>query len=124
MLNRGQLERYISEQYGSAPEHPWMKSPDNTVFRHYGNQKWFALMMRIPRSRLGLSGQEMLDVLNIKCDPLLIGSLLEEKGFFPAYHMSKAKWITVALDGSVADEKIKWLLDMSFEATGPKKKTK
>jgi len=124
MLDRGQLERYIAEQYSSNPEHPWMKYPDYTVFRHYGSQKWFALIMGIPRSRLGLSGQEMLDVLNVKCDPLLIGSLIEEKGFFPAYHMSKAKWITVALDGSVEDEKIKWLLGMSFEATGSKKKRK
>ena len=62
----------------------------------------------------------MLQVVNFKCDPILIGSLLGEKGFFPAYHMSKASWITVALDGSVADDKMKLLLDMSFEATAPK----
>lgn len=34
--------------------------------------------------------------------------------------MSKANWITVSLDGSVEDEKIKMLLDMSFNATAPK----
>jgi len=34
--------------------------------------------------------------------------------------MSKAGWITAALDGSIADEKIKMLLDMSYEATAPK----
>ena len=34
--------------------------------------------------------------------------------------MSKASWITVSLDGSVADDKIKMLLDMSFDATMPK----
>lgn len=34
--------------------------------------------------------------------------------------MSKTNWITVALDGSVSDDKIKMLLDMSFDLTSPK----
>ena len=31
--------------------------------------------------------------------------------------MSKDKWISVALDGSVDDEQIKMLLEMSYELT-------
>ena len=34
--------------------------------------------------------------------------------------MNKNSWITVALDNTVDDEKIKFLLDMSFNATAPK----
>ncbi len=34
--------------------------------------------------------------------------------------MSKDSWITVALDGSVSDDKIKMLLDTSYEATASK----
>lgn len=49
------------------------------------------------------------------CDPLLTGSLVHENGFYPAYHMNKNSWITIALDGKADEEKIKWLLDMSFE---------
>ena len=48
------------------------------------------------------------------------GFLLRENGFFPAYHMSKTSWITVAFDGSVSDDKIIMLLNMSFDATAPK----
>ena len=47
-----------------------------------------------------------------------------ENGFFPAYHMRKDSWITVALDGSVADDKIKMLLDVSYQATAPKVRKK
>ncbi len=54
--------------------------------------------MDVPKEKLGLQGEEVLQVVNFKCDPILIGSLLGEKGFFPAYHMSKASWITVALE--------------------------
>ena len=80
--------------------------------------------MDLPKSKLGLQGVELLDVVNFKCDPLLIGSLREEPGFFPAYHMNKDSWITVALDGSVPDDKIKMLLDMSYQATAPKTRKK
>jgi len=113
---------YISEQYNSDEEHPWVKFPEYTVFRHKNNRKWFALIMDIPKSKIGLSGNEKINVLDVKCDPVLIGSLLNEKGFFPAYHMSKSNWITIALDGSVDNEKIKWLIDMSYELTASNKK--
>ena len=70
---------------------------------------------------LGLRGTEPLDLVNFKCDPILIGSLRGEPGIFPAYHMNKEQWLTAALDGSVSDEQIKMLLDMSYEATASKK---
>ena len=80
--------------------------------------------MDVPKSKLGLRGDGMIDVVNLKCDSVLIGSLRLEKGIFPAYHMSKDKWISVALDGSIDDEQIKMLLDMSYELTALKIKQK
>ena len=123
-MNREQLMQFISERYSTDGEHPWEKYPKHTVFRHYNNKKWFALIMDIPKDKLGLKETGTIDILNIKCEPILIGSLRLESGFFPAYHMNKTNWITIALDGSVNDEKIKWLLDMSFELTALKKKRK
>lgn len=119
-MNRGQLKQYIIETYHCEADHPWMKYPNNEVFRHSNNRKWFALIMDVPREKLGLSGTELLDVVNLKCDPILIGSLRRDVGIFPAYHMNKANWITVALDGSVPDDTIRMLLDMSFETTAVK----
>ncbi len=123
-MNRNQLLQYISDRYSVDEEHPWEKYPEFSVFRHRNNKKWFALIMDIPKSRLGLKENEMIDILNVKCDPIVIGSLRQEKGFYPAYHMNKTNWITIALDGSADDEKIKWLLDMSFELTALKRKQK
>ena len=76
--------------------------------------------MDVPKNKLGLHDDCVLDVVNLKCDPILICSLLGENGFFPAYHMNKNSWITVALDNTVDDEKIKFLLHMSFNATASK----
>ena len=66
---------------------------------------------------MGFPGGEIISVVNVKCDPRLIGSFREEPGVFPAYYMNKAHWLTIALDGSAEEEKLKFLLDMSYELT-------
>ena len=123
-MNKIELEKYILETYHAQLDYPWIKYPNYQVFRHNSNKKWFALVMRVPKSKLGLHEEDMLDVVNLKCDPIIVGALRTEPGFFPAYHMSKDNWITAALDGSVTEEKIKMLLEMSFNATAPKGKKK
>ena len=119
-MNREELEAYILEQYSTEPDDPWADMPRTAVFRHAGNRKWFALVMEVPRDKLGLLGTEPLDIVNFKCDPILIASLRGEAGIFPAYHMNKASWLTAALDGSVPRETIELLLDVSYELTKPK----
>lgn len=120
VMNRMELGKYIQDNYNIEPDYPWVKYPNYEVYRHGNNKKWFALVMDVPKNRLGLQGEDILEIVNFKCDPILLGSLLNEKGFFPAYHMSKVSWISVALDGSVGDEEIKMLLDMSFDTTASK----
>ena len=100
-MNRDELKAFILENYQADTDHPWLIYPNYEVFRHSNNQKWFAVIMDVPKSKFGLQSEERIDVVNLKCDSFLIGSLLTEKGFFPAYHMSKSNWISVALDGTV-----------------------
>ena len=123
-MNREQFIQYISDEYGINGEYLWAKYPLFCVFRHSGNRKWFAIVMDVPKYKLGLEGTDALDVVNLKCDPIHIGSLRKEPGIFPAYHMSKSNWVSIALDGSVPDEQIKILLDMSYDETAPKAKRK
>ena len=119
-MNREELEVYILNYCATQPDYPWADTPRAAVFRHAGNRKWFALVMEVPRDKLGLAGTEKLDIVNFKCDPILISSLRGEAGIFPAYHMNKASWITASLDGNVPAETIELLLDVSYELTKPK----
>lgn len=121
-MNRAALQAYIAEVYNADPEFLWERSPASAVFRHSSNRKWFALVMPAPKAKLGLAQMGELDVVNVKCDPIAIGSFRAQAGVFPAYHMSKASWLSVALDGSADDETIKLLLDISFALTAPKVK--
>ena len=123
-MNREELEAYILNHYAAQPDYPWADTPRAAVFRHAGNRKWFALVMEVPRDKLGLAGTEKLDIVNFKCNPILIASLRGEPGIFLAYHMNKSSWITAALDGSVPAETIELLLDVSYELTKPKPRRK
>lgn len=82
-MNHQELKNFILETYPASADHPWLQYPNYEVFRHNSNQKWFAVVMELPKSKLGLQGEERMDVVNLKCDPILTGSLLTEKGFFP-----------------------------------------
>ena len=116
-MNRQELATYLTDTYSVEGEHLFAKYPSFLVFRHSGNRKWFAVIMDIPRKNLGLTGESGISVVNLKCDTRLIGSFREEPGIFPSWHMNKAHWLTVALDGTVEDEKLKFLVDMSYELT-------
>ena len=116
-MNREKLTAYLTDTYGLEGAHLFARYPDFLVFRHHGNKKWFAVIMDIPRKNLSLPGEGKISVVNLKCDPRLIGSFREESGIFPGWHMNKAHWLSVALDGTVEDEKIKFLVNMSYTLT-------
>lgn len=123
-MTRAELTRCIFDTYGVEPDYPFHGDDNSAVFRHAGNRKWFALVMNIPAQKLGLPTDARIDIVNMKCDPLLIGSFRGLPGLFPAYHMNRENWITAALDGSAEDEIIKTLLDLSYQATASKIRSK
>ena len=123
-MTRAELTRCIFDTYGVEPDYPLPGDDTSAVFRHAGNRKWFALVMNIPVQKLGLPTDARIDIVNMKCDPLLIGSFRGLPGLFPAYHMNRENWITAALDGSAEDEIIKTLLDLSYHATASKIRSK
>lgn len=81
MMTRQELFDWAKEQYGTEPEYPWKDK--NAVLRHENNRKWYGVVLEVGREKLGLSGEGNVDVLNIKCEPMLIGSLRTQEGFFP-----------------------------------------
>ncbi len=115
------LFAYVNKKYSSTPEYLWMRYPNYAVFRHGDNRKWFALIMDIPANKLGMDSEEITDILNVKMsDPFIADILVQQKGFFRGYHISRGNWISILLDGTVEYEEIcKWL-DESYIATASK----
>lgn len=122
MGQRERIMEYVQNRFGADPEHLWAKYPNYVVFRQPASRKWFAAIMDIPRNRLGLDGDGPVDVMDVKCGSVMVGSLLAQDGFLPAYHMSKGTWISVLLDDTVPDEQIFPLLELSYDSVAPKVK--
>ena len=76
--------------------------------------------MTVPRKILKLSGDGNIDVINVKCSTDDIGFLRDIPGILPAYHMSKANWVSVVLNGTVPQKNVKQLIKASFDLTEKK----
>lgn len=122
------LATYVSQAYGDLPDYPFKRIPEAGVYRFPSNQKWYALVMTIKRQQLEgskerFNAQELLDdveIVNLKVDPKDLPDLLTLPGVFLSYHMNKKSWLTVLLDGSLADDLLFKLVDKSRAAIAPK----
>lgn len=106
--------RYIGEKYGDKQEFLWQKFPEDSVFRRKGSDKWYALFLIVARNKIGLEGDEKIEILDVRVKTEDLEKIIDNKKFFPAYHMNKKSWLTVCLDGSVAEERIFSLIDESY----------
>ena len=105
----------IQEKYGNQLEYLWEKSPDTAVLRHEGNQKWYAVLMRIPWNKLEKGREGLVEAVNLKHDQ--VADLLSQKGIYPAFHMNKRYWLSLALDDSLQDEEVIELIERSWNLT-------
>lgn len=119
---RAKVLEYAKKQYGTFPDKPWAKYPDNEVLRHEDSRKWFGLIFPVDRGKLGVTGKGDVDILNVKCDPVMSVSIRKQAGILPAYHMNHTEWLSVLLDGTVPIKTVYNLLDISYQLTMSKKK--
>ena len=83
-----------------------------TVMRHWGNKKGFAFVFQ---------RQDQVWV-NVKCDPAWTGFWRNTyPAVRPAYHMNKAHWNTIVLDGTVPVKDIETMIGESYRLTLPQK---
>ena len=119
-MNREFVFQLCKERYETEPDYPFNDKYNSAVLRHSDTRKWYGIILNVSPKVFGLSGEEKVDVINLKIDPIMMGSFLQEKGIFPAYHMSKTCWISVLLDESVNEKTLSFLIDVSFELTNKK----
>ena len=106
---------YVQEKYANQLEYLWEKSPDTAVLRHEGNQKWYAVLMKISWDKLDKGKEGFVEAVNLKHDQ--VADLLSHKGIYPAFHMNKRYWISVALDDTLSDEEVLKLIERSWNLT-------
>ena len=116
-MTREEFESFVLDYYGIRADYPFEEDFETGVFRHSDSGKWFAIAMHVSESRIGHEGDRLIDIVNFKCAPEVIESIAGvEPGVYPAYHMNKTHWLTVALDECDIDT-LTWLLNISYELT-------
>lgn len=115
-MTREDILDYVKKKYETEPDFPWFIDPESAVLRHNKSRKWYGLLMKVAKNKLGLKGEGVANILNLKCD-MVMASLLNRPEIMPAYHMNKRHWITVLLDGNLPKEEVYNLIDISYELT-------
>lgn len=111
---------YAREKYGDELEFLWPKFPTNAILRRKDNAKWYAALLNLPPQKLGLSGEEKLDIIDLRAETDEIARLVDGEWYFPGYHMNKSHWLTLCLDGRTTAEEICRRLDESYRLAGKK----
>ena len=110
-----EIVAYIKNKYRDELEFLWEKSPKNAVVRRKSSKKWYAVILTVSKRKLNLDSDEIIEVINLHNRVEEIEKLIDNKKYFPAYHMNKKHWCTICLDGTVELEKIYKLIDISYE---------
>ena len=106
---------YIKNKYGDELEFLWEKSPKNAVIRRKSSNKWYAVILTVSKRKLNLDCDEIIEVINLHNIAEEIEKLIDNKKYFPAYHMNKKYWCTICLDGIVELKEIYKLIDISYK---------
>ena len=122
-MKKQQFLSYCLDTYGTSPDYPFDEDFKTAVLRHEDNRKWYAIVMKVSRRKFDLDSDEIIDVVNLKLPTEIFGSFGADDGVYPAYHMNKLHWISVLLQDA-PDDVVRFLANVSFEATKQKSKTR
>ena len=101
-MDASELRAWCLQQPGATEGFPF--SPGTSVFKVAG--KVFALSA-LDRTPLEVS---------VKCEPDLAVRLRESYGCIrPGYHLNKRHWNTVTLDGELADQLVRDMVEDSYD---------
>ena len=115
-MTKQEFLEYCFNTYGTSPDYPFDEDFETAVLRQRNNRKWYAIVMRVSRCKFGFDSDEVIDVVNLKLPIEMFGSFGAADGVYPAYHMNKLHWISVLLPDA-PDEVVRFLVNVSFEAT-------
>ena len=101
-MNPAELRDWCLQQGGAIEDFPF--TAEHSVFKVAG--KMFAL---------SALAREPLEV-SVKCEPELAVELRNSyPAIRPGYHLNKRHWNTVTLDGSLADQLVRDLIEDSYD---------
>lgn len=115
------LIAHVRDIYGDELEFLWKNFPDNAIWRRKDNRKWYGVLLTVSKKKLGLESDEIVEIIDLREQPEMIKSLLEQDNYYPGWHMNKKHWYTIILDGTVSFDEICHHIDVSYKIAGNKR---
>lgn len=109
------LIQHVTATYHDDLEFLWKKFPGNAVWRRADTHKWYAALLKVPQSKLGLAGDEIITIIDLRLATADLAKLIDSDHYFPGYHMNKNHWYSIILDGRVTDAEIFDRLQTSYD---------
>lgn len=122
----------VLNRWGDGVDHPFSKFPGYGAFRNPDTGKIYGLVMNVSPAKLNPNGKgtapatasKEVEIVNVKVAPQRLEDFLNEPGIYPAYHMNKKSWVSVILDGTVPDNRIMGMLEVSRRFSESKSRAK
>ena len=112
-----EIIKYVKEKYNDDLEFLWEKFDENAIWRNKKNNKWYGALLKIPKNKLGINSDEIIDIIDLRYKKEYIQDVIDFKKIYPGYHMNKQSWITIKLDNSVDTKTVFDLIDNSYNLT-------
>ena len=106
---------YIKDTYQDKPEYLWKSTPNAAAIRNQNNNKWYAVIMEVIGSKLGLDSNEEIEVINVRYQKNRTNEIIDNLNIFPAWHMNKSSWISININSELDIEIIYSLIDNSYD---------
>lgn len=97
---------FVKDTYGDQLEFLWKKFPKNAIWRRDDTKKWYAALLTVSKSKLGLESNDNVTVIDLRATPETVEKLVDNQKYFPGYHMNKKNWYTIILNDNISDEEI------------------
>ncbi|KRK79635.1 MmcQ/YjbR family DNA-binding protein [Companilactobacillus nodensis] len=109
------ISKYIKDKYDSDLEFLWKRFPKNAIWRRPDNNKWFCLTIGLSGDKIGLESDDDIEIIDLRIETDDLEDVIDNKVFFPSYHMNKKHWYTIYLDGSLSNEELFKRIDASYD---------
>ena len=97
--------------------------PKYAVWRRKDSRKWYGILLTIPKYKIGLEGNDIIEILDLRIKSDELEEILDERRYFFGYHMNKKNWLTICLNETVPLEEICTRIDASYELAKKKRKS-
>lgn len=102
----------VEKRYGCNLEFLWEKFPKDAIYRNKDTNKWFALLVALDKSKIGLEGEGEIEIVVLKHND--VSSVIDGDVILEGYHMNKKNWITIPLDDRISDEELFKVVEISY----------